>query len=44
MVFENRVMKIFGPKRVEAGRGWTTMHNEELHNLHSPLNIIRMTK
>jgi hypothetical protein len=24
--------------------GWTKLHNEELHNLHTSPNIIRMTK
>jgi hypothetical protein len=44
-VFENRVLRrIFGPKRDEMTRGWRELHNEELHNLHSSLNIIRMNK
>jgi hypothetical protein len=32
-VFENRVMRIFGPKRDEVIGGWRKLHNEELHNL-----------
>jgi hypothetical protein len=43
-VFENRVLrKIFGPKReeVESGR---KLHNDELHNLYSSLNIVRVIK
>jgi hypothetical protein len=42
-VFENRVpRRIFGPKREEeTGQGWRKLHNEELHNLYSSLNIIK---
>jgi hypothetical protein len=36
--------KIFGPKREELRRGWTKLHNEELHNLYSSQSIIRMIK
>jgi hypothetical protein len=37
---ENRVMrKIFGPKRDDVIGGWSKLHNEELHNLNSLLNI-----
>jgi hypothetical protein len=44
-VFENRVLrKIFGSKRVEVAGGWSKLHNEELHNLYSSPNIIRMIK
>jgi hypothetical protein len=42
-VFENRVLRrIFGPKRDEVSGGWRKLHNEELHNLYSSPNIIRM--
>jgi hypothetical protein len=41
-VFENRVLRIFGPKRDEVTGGWRKPHNEELHNLYSSPN--RMTK
>jgi hypothetical protein len=42
-VFENRALrKIFGPKRDEVVGGWRKLHNEELHNLYSSPNIIRM--
>jgi hypothetical protein len=45
MVFENRVLRrIFGPKRDEVTGGWRKLHNEELRNLYSSLNIIRMIK
>jgi hypothetical protein len=44
-VFENRVLRrIFGPKRDEVIGGWRKFHNEELYNLYSSLNIIRMIK
>jgi hypothetical protein len=42
-VFENRVLRrIFGPKRDEVTGGWRKLHNEELHNLYSSSNIIRI--
>jgi hypothetical protein len=44
-VFENRVLRrIFGPKRDEVTGGWRKLHNEELHNLYSSPNIIRVIK
>jgi hypothetical protein len=44
-VFENRVLRrIFGPKRDEVTGEWRKLHNEELHNLYSSPNIIRMMK
>jgi hypothetical protein len=44
-VFENRVLRrIFGPKGDEVKGNWRKLHNEELHNLYSSPNIIRMTK
>jgi hypothetical protein len=44
-VFENRVLRrIFGPKRDEVTGGWRKLHNEELQNLYSSPNIIRMIK
>jgi hypothetical protein len=43
-VFENRVLrKIFGPKREEDG-SWRKLHNDELHDLCSSPNIVRMIK
>jgi hypothetical protein len=42
-VFENRVLRgIFGPKRDEATGEWRRLHNEELNDLYSSLNIIRV--
>jgi hypothetical protein len=44
-VFENKVLRrIFGPKRDEVMGDWRKLHNEELHNLCSSPNIIRMIK
>jgi hypothetical protein len=44
-VFENRVLRrIFGPKMEEAMGGWRKLHNEELHDLYSLQNIIRIIK
>jgi hypothetical protein len=44
-VFENRVLRrIFGPKRDEVTGDWRKLHYEELHNVHSSPNIIRMIK
>jgi hypothetical protein len=44
-VVENRVLRrIFGPKRDEVTGDWRKLHNEELHNLYSSPNIIRMIK
>jgi hypothetical protein len=36
-VSENRLLRIFEPKREEVMRGWGKLHNEELHNLYSSL-------
>jgi hypothetical protein len=44
-VFENRVLRrTFGRKRDEVTGGWRKLHNQELHNLYSSPNIIRMIK
>jgi hypothetical protein len=42
-VFENRVLRIFGPKREEDG-SWRKLHNDELHRLYSSPNIVRVIK
>jgi hypothetical protein len=36
--------RIFGPKRKEVARGWRRLHNEELHNVHTSPNIVRVMK
>jgi hypothetical protein len=44
-VYENGVLKrIFGPKRDEVIEDWRKLHDEELQNLYSLPNIIRMMK
>jgi len=44
-VFENRVLRrIFGAKREEGAEDWRRLHNKEIHNLYSSLNIIRVNK
>jgi hypothetical protein len=43
-MFENRVLRIFGPKRDEMTGSWRKLHNEELHNLYSSPSITKMIK
>ena len=44
-VFENRVLRrIFGPKRDGVTGEWRKLHNEELNDLYSSPNIMRMIK
>jgi hypothetical protein len=44
-VFENRVLRrIFGPKRDEVTGEWRKVHSEELNDLYSSPNIIRVIK
>jgi hypothetical protein len=43
-VFENRVLRIFGPKRDEVMDEWRNLHHEELHDLYSSPSIIRIIK
>jgi hypothetical protein len=38
-MFENRMLRIFGPKRDEMTGGWRKFYNEVLHNLYSSPNI-----
>jgi hypothetical protein len=33
-VFENEMIRMFGPKREEGMGGWRRLHNEELHILY----------
>ena len=42
-VFEKEMpRRIFGPKRGEVTGKWRKLHNEELNDLHSSPNIIRV--
>jgi PAS domain-containing protein len=44
-LFENRVLRrIFGPKREEITGKWRKLRNEELHDLYSSPNILRVIK
>jgi hypothetical protein len=44
-VFENRVLRrIFGPKRDEVTGEWRKLHNEELNDLYSIPNLVRVIK
>jgi hypothetical protein len=44
-VFKNRVLRrIFGPKKDELTREWRKLHNEELSDLYSSSNIVRVIK
>jgi hypothetical protein len=52
-VFENRVLRafenmvlrrIFGRKRDQVTGEWRKLHNEELHDLYSSPNIVRVIK
>jgi hypothetical protein len=36
--------RIFRLRREEMAGGWRTLYNEELHNLHASLNIIRVIR
>jgi hypothetical protein len=44
-VLENRMLRrILGPKSDEVTGGWRKLHNEELHDLYSSPNILRIVK
>jgi hypothetical protein len=41
-VSENRVLRMYGPKRDEVTGEWRKLHNVELSDLYSSPNIIRV--
>jgi hypothetical protein len=43
-VSENRVLRIFGPKRYEITEEWRKLHNVALNYLYSSPNILRVIK
>ena len=44
-MFENMVLRrIFGPRRSEVTGEWRRLHNEELNDLYSSLNIVWVIK
>jgi hypothetical protein len=43
-VFENRVLRIFGPKRDDVTGEWRKLHNKELHDLYTSPSIISIIK
>jgi hypothetical protein len=44
-VFENRVLRrVFGSKRDEVTGEWRKLHTEELNDLYSLPNIVRVVK
>jgi hypothetical protein len=44
-VFENKVLKrVFGPKRYEVTGEWRKLHSEEISDLYSLPNIVRVVK
>jgi hypothetical protein len=44
-VFENRVLRrVFEPKRDDVTGEWRKLHNEELNDLYSLPNIVRVVK
>jgi hypothetical protein len=44
-MFENRVLRrVFGPMRDEVTREWRKLHNEELSDLYSLPNVVRVVK
>ena len=44
-MFENMVLRrIFGPRKDEVTGKWRRLHNEELNDLYSSPNIVRVIK
>ena len=41
---QESVRRIFGPRRDEVTGEWRSLHNEELNDLYSSLNIVRVIK
>ena len=43
-VFENMMLRIFGPRMHEVTGDWRRLHNEELNDLYCSPNIVRVIK
>jgi hypothetical protein len=43
-VFENRVLRTFGPKRDKVTGEWRKLHNEELNDVYFSRNIMWVIK
>jgi len=43
-ICENMVLRIFGPRRDEVAGDWRRLQNEELNDLYSSPNIVRVIK
>jgi len=43
-MFENSVLRTFGPKRDEVTGEWRKLHYEELNDLYCSSNIVRVNK
>ena len=43
-VSENRVLRIFGPRREGITGGWRKLHNEELNDLYFSHNSVQVVK
>jgi hypothetical protein len=43
-VWENRLLRIFRPKREKVTGNWRKLHNEELNDLYSSSNIVGVIK
>jgi len=43
-VFENRVLRVFGPKRDKVTVEWRKLHNEEFSDMYSLPNVVRVGK
>jgi predicted transcriptional regulator of viral defense system len=43
-MFENRMLRMFEPNRDEVTREWREIHNEDLNDLSSSPNIVRVIK